>query len=306
MIRGRARGSGQGQARDIEIYGGEVMRAWIEEIDRLLRGDFTSPETLRTGRIPISAKTLVAASLALGAVYGFCMGFYRVAGGLESSGLQVVATILKVPLVFLLTLLVTFPSLYVFSALFNSCLGVGDTVRLLIAAIAVNMALLASFGPVTMFFTFCTDSYPFMKVLNVFFFTVSGLIGLGFLYKALTFVFERTPLPAPPASPPSPPPRAETEASVETDAPAERVQEVRRKEKLAQLERQALRMEVERNARVRRVFATWLVIYAVVGAQMGWILRPFIGAPELPFQIFRERQSNFFLDLLSTLAKLFS
>jgi hypothetical protein len=35
-------------------------------------------------------------------------------------------------------------------------------------------------------------------------------------------------------------------------------------------------------------------MYAVVGAQMGWILRPFIGSPDLPFELFRERQSNFF------------
>ncbi len=32
----------------------------------------------------------------------------------------------------------------------------------------------------------------------------------------------------------------------------------------------------------------WLVIYAFVGIQMGWILRPFVGAPGEPTQFFRE------------------
>ncbi len=32
----------------------------------------------------------------------------------------------------------------------------------------------------------------------------------------------------------------------------------------------------------------WLVIYAFVGIQMGWVLRPFIGSPSTPTQFFRD------------------
>jgi hypothetical protein len=46
------------------------------------------------------------------------------------------------------------------------------------------------------------------------------------------------------------------------------------------------------------------MIYALVGAQMGWILRPFIGAPSLSFQLFRGREANFFVDFLRTLGQL--
>ena len=53
------------------------------------------------------------------------------------------------------------------------------------------------------------------------------------------------------------------------------------------------------------VFRTWTLIYAVVGAQMGWILRPFLGDPGLPFQLFREREKNFFVAILETLRALF-
>jgi len=45
---------------------------------------------------------------------------------------------------------------------------------------------------------------------------------------------------------------------------------------------------IARNRRHRLLLRTWLIVYAFVGIQMGWILRPFIGAPGMPAQFFRE------------------
>ena len=42
------------------------------------------------------------------------------------------------------------------------------------------------------------------------------------------------------------------------------------------------------------MFAVWILVFSLVGAQMGWILRPFIGYPNLEFQWLRPRESNFF------------
>ncbi len=42
-----------------------------------------------------------------------------------------------------------------------------------------------------------------------------------------------------------------------------------------------------------------------VGAQMAWILRPFIGTPDLPFTLFRDRESNFFLGVTESIRQLF-
>ena len=58
--------------------------------------------------------------------------------------------------------------------------------------------------------------------------------------------------------------------------------------------------------RVRTVFGWWMVIFALVGAQMSWVLRPFIGAPGKPFTWFRPRGSNFFESVLHTIIGLFS
>ena len=45
---------------------------------------------------------------------------------------------------------------------------------------------------------------------------------------------------------------------------------------------------IERNRRHRRLLGVWLVIYAFVGIQMGWVLRPFIGNPDTPTHFFRQ------------------
>ena len=42
------------------------------------------------------------------------------------------------------------------------------------------------------------------------------------------------------------------------------------------------------------IFSAWIVIYALVGLQMAWLLRPFIGAPGSEFAWFRPRVSNVF------------
>ena len=55
---------------------------------------------------------------------------------------------------------------------------------------------------------------------------------------------------------------------------------------------------------VKVVFSCWIVVFALVGAQMAWVLRPFIGSPNQPFEWFRERDSNFFESVFQTAMKL--
>jgi hypothetical protein len=52
--------------------------------------------------------------------------------------------------------------------------------------------------------------------------------------------------------------------------------------------RRLYRPLVARDARHRGLLRLWLVIYCFVGIQMGWLLRPFIGAPEVPTRFLRE------------------
>jgi len=45
---------------------------------------------------------------------------------------------------------------------------------------------------------------------------------------------------------------------------------------------------------VKTVFRTWVVLFGLVGAQMGWVLRPFSGEPSSGCAGFRVRESSFF------------
>jgi hypothetical protein len=257
------------------------MAGIFRSIDDLLRGRFTRREDLVAGRVEVPSTTLVWAGFLCGAIYGVAMGVYAVLRPGEASFQQLFATAIKVPLLFLLTLVVTFPSLYVVSALFDSRLRFQQTLRLLLAAMAANLALLASFAPVTVFFTLSTESYPFMILLNVAFFGVAGFTGLAFLRKALDGVFS--------AGDPNPPESRGVDVEITEPEAARKVPSTRRPGDPTPS---------------RRIFTIWTFIYAIVGAQMGWILRPFVGNPDLPFTWFRPRQSNFFEAILAAIMDL--
>lgn len=250
------------------------MAQLLTAADGLLRGRWRAKEELGAGRISTSAGLLAAIGLAAGAIYGCSMGLYGLLRPGHATWKQVLADAAKVPLLFLLTLVVAFPSLYAFSALANSKLRFGDTLKLLLVAVAVNLVLLASFAPVTAFFTVSTNSYPFMVLLNCVFFGLSGAIGLGILRRALNEVFASGSIG-----------RCPEAAPAGADAESVRRAEAARSE--------WARARSEGN-RPRRIFAAWFAIYGLVGSQMGWILRPFIGSPGLEFQLFRPREGSFF------------
>jgi hypothetical protein len=272
------------------ISGRKSMRAWLKQLDDLLRGKSTGPEQLASGRVELPLKTFMILALLLGATYGFFMGWFSI-GATGWDGLkQLAASTLKLPLLFLLTLAVTFPSLYVFNALIGCRLDFISTLRLLVAAIVINLAVAASLGPILGFFTVSTESYTFMVLLNVLLLAIAGLIGLGFLFQTLRR------LSAPPLPPPPPiaPPIAQPLETPPGESPALR----RPMEWLSN----PYAEEPPRTA--WSIFRVWLVIYALVGAQMGWILRPFIGSPNMPFQFLRHREGNFFQAVVNQLSNL--
>lgn len=60
---------------------------------------------------------------------------------------------------------------------------------------------------------------------------------------------------------------------------------------------------IDRDARHRLMLRAWIVIYAFVGIQMGWVLRPFIGKPDAPVTFFREGAwGNGYVELVRKIA----
>jgi hypothetical protein len=273
------------------------MRFWQgwKDLDRILRGEATRLAELRAGTIEIPVGGLSFVLTLLGMVYGACMGTYAVFRGSPSAGYQVLASTLKVPALFVLTLLVTFPSLYVFNALVGSRLSIGAVLRLLVAVLAVMVAVLASLGPIVAFFSASTTSYAFMQLLNVTVFAVSGVLGMSFLIQTLHRLSLVTPADWPTPGPEGPP-------VLEVDPSGEGVPPPPRSTSAGALDRLDDRA-LSRHVKV--VFRCWILLFGLVGAQMGWVLRPFIGNPALPFTWFRPRTSNIFQAVLNALANLF-
>lgn len=272
------------------------MREFLKAIDRLLRGDAASFDLAHRGDV-LSLRRLLAAGAAFGAVYGIFMGLYGVLRPDHADFRQMLAAMLKVPMLFLLTICVTFPSLYVFSALADCRAGFLEILRILLTVVTVTTVLLASFGPITGFFTLSTTSYGFMILLNIAFVGISGAVGLGVLGRALrAMTIPRDFFDEPKPSTPLPP------AEKDDSDPATPPNVVQDRVPVVPASPEFRRPPVMlRDERPRAIFRAWVVLYVVVGAQMSWILRPFIGNPEEPFQWFRRRDSNFLEAVLGVL-----
>ena len=148
-----------------------------------MRGEVTQTKSLQRGAIDVDPGRLSLVAIVLSTVYGACMGTFALFSTRSASAMQVLASKIKVPALFFLTLLVTLPSLYVFNALVGSRLTVGAVVRLLVATLGVIVAVLASLGPIVAFFSVSTTSYPFILLFNVVIFGVSGTLGMLFLLQ---------------------------------------------------------------------------------------------------------------------------
>jgi len=315
------------------------MLRWFKELDRILRGDATHLSALDRGSVEVPAFGLTVVVIILGVTYGACMGTFALLrpGGPEF--MQLFASAVKTPALFLVTLIITFPSLYVFNALVGSKLLPLAVLRLLIASLGVNLAVLASLGPIVAFFSVTTTSYPFIVLLNVLIFAVAGILGLNFLLQTL---HRLTVAQLPPIERSQPPPRPAlapaSEARIEiapvtsesSDTAAELIAAPPTKEgapepsaaassvqhsqpapsstvtaappQTGALERLQLKSG---NAQVRSIFRCWIFVFGAVGAQVGWLMRPFIGNPNQPFEWFRPRESNFFEAVLRTFWSLF-
>jgi len=286
----------------------------LRALDRVLRGEATELPALQQGGLSVPAFPLLSVLVVLGMVAGACTGVYAVITRYHQDPAtahmgweQMLASTIKVPLLFCLTLLITFPSLYVFNALVGSKLKMAAMLRLLIAALAVMMAVLASLGPIVAFFAVSTTSYPFMKLLNVIAYAIAGILGLSFLLQTLhrlSAVGEDVAPPRTPGEdagagagdlPPEPPqyvPQPEDATGVPPYPPQQR---------FGALQRFHTRVP---DPRVKRIFQIWVVVFGLVGAQMSWVLRPFIGNPDQKFSMFRERESNFFNGITDSIKKM--
>jgi hypothetical protein len=199
------------------------------------------------------ADMLIVTVLGLG-LFGTVMGL---TGGLP----WMLASTIKLPLLFFSSLVICLPTLYHFSLLFGSRLTFMQTISLLLTALTVTAVLSFGFALISLFFHFSGSEYHFMVTLDVIMLAVAGSAGLVFLVQG-TLYLEQT---APPAH---------------------------------ITFSQWLRFVVGSGRSL--ILVSWMGLFATVGTQMGWTLRPFFGAPGTTFVLFRPVQGSFYQGFLRT------
>ncbi len=216
-------------------------------IETILRNRYHFFGEIRDG-IGLSEKVraMLISSILFLALYGAVMGSTH-------SLWQALSSAVKLPLLFLATLLVCSPTLYFFNILFGSDQSLTQSIALILTAITTTAVLLLSFAPIVLFFLLTTSQYQFFKLLNVAVFTIAGITGVLFLSQGMRVV----------------------SASAQEGATAR-----------------------------RRILRAWILVYAFVGSQMAWTLRPFIGAPSMQFELFRQLGGSFYANVLASIGEI--
>ena len=218
--------------------------AIIETILRNRRGFFIE---IRDGvELGHKMRAMLVSGVAFLALYGAVMGSTH-------SLWQALSSAVKLPILFLATLVVCSPTLYFFNLIFGSNQSLTQNFALILTALTVTAVLLLSFAPIVLFFLLTTSHYQFFKLLNVGVFTIAGIVGVTFLGHGMRIV----------------------SASGK-----------------------------ERAGARRNVVRLWILIYAFVGSQMAWTLRPFIGAPGLQFELFRQLGGSFYANIFVSIGEI--
>jgi hypothetical protein len=194
------------------------------------------------------------------------LGLFGTAIGLTGGLPWMLASTVKLPLLFFSSLVICLPTLYHFSLLFGGRLTFTQTVSLLLTALTVTAVLSLGFALISLFFHFSGSEYYFMVTLDVVMLAVSSSAGLIFLVQGTLYLEQTTP-------------------------------------PLHVTFSQWLRFFIVGSAR-SLTLVSWMGLFATVGTQMGWTLRPFFGAPGTTFVLIRPVQGNFYQEFLHTVERL--
>src|SRR5215216_5450882 len=105
--------------------------------------------------------------------------------GASNGWLQALVSTVKLPLLFLVTLAICLPTLYLFNLVFGARLSVLQACALIMVAITVTAVLTFAFAPISLFFLITARSYAFFKLLNVAILALTALVGLRFLISGM-------------------------------------------------------------------------------------------------------------------------
>ena len=140
-------------------------------------------ESIQRGeKLKSKAISLFFSTLTFLIIYGFATGISR-------SWQQAFSTAVKMPILFLLTLVFTLPALYFFAlALLNIQFSALQAGIVILSGVGVTAFLLLGLAPVTLFFSATSSNYPFFQLLAVVFVAISGFLGLYYILRGIAWV----------------------------------------------------------------------------------------------------------------------
>jgi hypothetical protein len=263
------------------------------------------------------------------------LALYGVVLGSNFGLLQALSSAVKLPLLFLATLAICQPTLYLFNLVFGAKLSVLQAVTLIMVAITVTSVLTLAFAPISLFFLITAHNYAFFKLLNVGILMLTALVGLRFLTTgmralndhqqsvaatesrarlAATAVEVKEPEPVLAATVPG-------GATVTAAADGQPAQSVTPQPMPAvpgpSVHPGPLHPAQQHNPRMPQpqlppgqrptsmtLLYIWILLFGFVGTQLGWTLRPFFGSPGEKFELFRNLDGTFYGDIFATIGRL--
>jgi hypothetical protein len=236
------------------------------------------------------------------------LALYGAVLGASNSWMQAVSSLVKLPLLFLATLAICLPTLYVFNLVFGARLSVMQAVTLILVSITVTSVLTLAFAPISLFFLISAHNYPFFKLLNVCILVLTALVGLRFLtegMRALNAHQIALRAPAPVVVAPQPEPELVPAAAIAV--PNGGTAPISRPIPPAPVPApmpQRPPAPVTAQSGSMSLLYIWILLFGFVGTQLAWTLRPFFGDPGQPFALFRHISGTFYADIVHTIARI--
>lgn len=155
------------------------MNNWLTVVPRFLRDPARFFEDVRRGeQVETTSRSLAVSSVLFLAAFGFVLG-------LSHSFWQALSSAVKMPMLFLATIIFCLPGFYFFSLVLGTPLKMAQVAAVVLAGIGVTAFLLLGLAPVMLFFVLTSTSYPFFQLLAVAFVAISGCIGAYFLWRGM-------------------------------------------------------------------------------------------------------------------------
>jgi hypothetical protein len=272
------------------------------------------------------------------------LALYGAVLGANFGWLQALSSAVKLPLLFLATLAICLPTLYLFNLVFGARLSVLQAVTLIMVAVTVTSVLTLAFAPISLFFLISAHSYSFFKLLNVCILMLTALVGLRFLttgmrtlndhqervaaadgrarLAAAAAVEVKDPGMVPAAAvgvgvgapvdgatrgtpvTPNTPVTPSAPATPATPAVPGAAGHYVYPGQLPNPHIRPVLQAAGQRSTSMTLLYIWILLFGFVGTQLGWTLRPFFGSPGEKFELFRNLDGTFYGDLITTIGRL--